>query len=120
MLIAESLWRTKMVEVLRITLIGMGLVFGAMALVLGTMLLLARIRDPQPAEEAAGEASEPEPPEADERAARLRVAAIAAAVARARSQTPAASGAASATGAPNPWTALHRNRQLNSAPRKRT
>lgn len=108
-----------MAEALRITLIGMGLVFGAMALVLGTMLLLARIRDPQSAEDAAKEATELEAPQADERADKLRVAVIAAAIARARSQTAATPGAAAATGAPSPWMALYRNRQLNSALRRK-
>ena len=96
-------------EVLRITVVGMGLVFAAMALVLGAMLLLARLRDPEPAHEAAETAAEGSPRD-DERAIKLRVAMIAAAIARAQAigtpQMPATSNA------PSPWWLQHHAQRL--------
>lgn len=108
-----------MVEVLQITAVGMGLVFAAMGLVLGTMLLLTRIRDPHEAADDVQAASG-----ADEK---RRVAVVAAAVARARASAtrrgevtpplPPPEGETTSPLRPGPWLAYYRNRQLNSRSR---
>jgi hypothetical protein len=98
-----------MTEALRITLIGMSLVFAAMALVLVAMLLLVRPRD----------AERILPTASDDPATKLRVAMIAAAIARARSQTAPAPTLLREHSAPSPWWAHHQTRQLNSLLRNR-
>lgn len=106
-----------MIEAVRITLMGMGLVFAAMALVLGAMLVLTQIRiSQQPAQEAPG-ADETQAAD-DEHAVRARVAVIAAAIARAQAQQTPRLGAAPDAGALSPWLAFHRNRQLDRRWRK--
>ncbi len=107
-----------MTEALRITLIGMSLVFAAMALVLVAMLLLVRLRDAEPEAETAGADRLP-PAASDDPSSKLRVAMIAAAIARARSQTAPAPTLLREPSAPSPWWAHHQTRQLYSLLRKR-
>lgn len=106
-------------EALRITAIGMGLVFTAMALVLAAMVLLVRLRDTKPEAKTAETTTEETPP-VDERAAKLRVAMIAAAIARAQSHATPALTLPPASRASSSWWAHHHVRQLfTHHPRRR-
>jgi Na+-transporting methylmalonyl-CoA/oxaloacetate decarboxylase gamma subunit len=107
-----------MTEALRITLIGMGLVFAAMALVLAAMLLLVRLRDAEPEVETA-DSERVLPAASDDASSKLCVAMIAAAMARARSQAAPPPTPLREAGAPSLWWAHHQTRQLYSLLRKR-
>jgi Na+-transporting methylmalonyl-CoA/oxaloacetate decarboxylase gamma subunit len=107
-----------MADALRITGLGMGLVFAAMALVLVAMVLLVRLRDAEPDTEAEPAAAE-ETSGIDERASQLRVAIIAAAIARARALDSDILKLPASSSTPSPWWAHHQTRQLNSLLRKR-
>jgi Na+-transporting methylmalonyl-CoA/oxaloacetate decarboxylase gamma subunit len=106
-----------MAEALRITGLGMGLVFAAMALVLVAMMLLVRLRDAKPETEAEPASAE-ETSGVDERASKLRVAIIAAAIARARSHTMPALSAPAEANAPSPWWTQHHTARLTSSRRQ--
>lgn len=107
-----------MIDAVRITVMGMGLVFAAMALVLGAMLVLTQIRvSQQPASQEAPGADETQMAD-DEHAARARVAVIAAAIARAQAQPLSQPVHSASAGSISPWLAFHRNRQLDRRWRK--
>ncbi len=107
-----------MTEALRISLIGMGLVFAAMALVLVAMLLFARLRAAGPEVETVDAERVPQAA-SDDASSKLRVAMIAAAMARARSQAAPPPPPLREAGAPSLWWAHHQTRQLYSVLRKR-
>ena len=105
-------------EALRISLIGMGPVFAAMALVLVAMLLFVRLRAAEPEVETV-DAERVLPAASDDASSKLRVAMIAAAMARVRSQVASPPPPLREASAPSLWWAHHQTRQLYSLLRKR-
>lgn len=93
-----------MADALRITGLGMGLVFAAMALVLVAMILLVRLRDAEP---EAASATTAETSGIDEHASKLRVAIIAAAIVRARALDSGTLSLPATSTAPSPWWTYH-------------
>jgi Na+-transporting methylmalonyl-CoA/oxaloacetate decarboxylase gamma subunit len=104
-----------MADALRITGLGMGLVFAAMALVLVAMILLVRLRDAEPEAESAatGETSG-----TDEHATKLRVAIIAAAMARVRALDSSTLSLPATSTTLSPWWTHHHTARLASSRRR--
>ncbi len=104
-----------------ITLIGMAVVFVAMALIYGSMQLLTAVakdkvkQDRPPASQLDEPAEARQPDDAD----RLRAAAIAVAVARARRTRNTGSATSSPVPSTTPWGEYYRHRQLAAGGRGR-
>lgn len=105
----ENSWIT----VLMITVLGMGLLFLALAFfygLLGAMARLLKDRAPAPVERVA-----PQPAPSGEEVARLRAAAVAVALARTglgRPQARHTGAAMEGKATPSPWWSLHHQRRL--------
>jgi Na+-transporting methylmalonyl-CoA/oxaloacetate decarboxylase gamma subunit len=112
-----------LVTTLYVTVLGMAVVFAAMGLILGSMVLLTRLAKDRPGPPSGDETelespAESERPAAPGRQAQLRAVAIAVALARARrSQEPEEIDAEALV---TPWGDYYRRRQLHSTGRGRT